>query len=346
MHTPGAANDSKSMPAENSGSADAQKASKAPLGDGSGSPQQQGQASQMHAEISTHAHTISHAVALSVIDDISDVSGQGATNGSAKNSSKSPPAIVDEQSETGRASSKAVRSSAEVDVAAATPTGAGTAAGSQSDRANASSPQNAGTEGTSADSYAAADADKQLGEGAEELPTNPGSIGHPELCPRPCLYYPIGQCANGANCNFCHMLHPKRPAHLDKRHRVMLKEMSFSDCVVLMMPILRSKVQALQCDEEATSWLDTLQAAASSGGAASQGGASAGSRTGTASGRSGGGNSSGIHALQTAMGAMSLRSLLAMLHRAALPEVSAERAAIDGLMQHLCCQDRGSGDAS
>mmetsp|Transcript_58480 Transcript_58480/g.169683 ORF Transcript_58480/g.169683 Transcript_58480/m.169683 type:complete len:175 (+) Transcript_58480:93-617(+) len=41
------------------------------------------------------------------------------------------------------------------------------------------------------------------------VPPNGGSIGHPVICSRPCLYYTLGECANGDACAFCHMPHPK-----------------------------------------------------------------------------------------------------------------------------------------
>merc|ERR1712012_1235408 len=70
---------------------------------------------------------------------------------------------------------------------------------------------------------------------------NPGSLGHPELCPRPCLYFPVGQCANGAECDFCHRPHSKRPAHLDKRHRETLRAMTSAEVLSVMHPILKQK---------------------------------------------------------------------------------------------------------
>merc|ERR1712183_521510 len=76
-------------------------------------------------------------------------------------------------------------------------------------------------------------------------PTNPGSLGHPELCPRPCLYFTAGACANGRGCEFCHWPHPKRPAHLDKRRREILKAMTFPQIIEIMCPILMSKVESL-----------------------------------------------------------------------------------------------------
>lgn len=32
--------------------------------------------------------------------------------------------------------------------------------------------------------------------------TRPGSVGHPELCRRPCIYFAQGQCRNSADCSF------------------------------------------------------------------------------------------------------------------------------------------------
>ena len=33
-----------------------------------------------------------------------------------------------------------------------------------------------------------------------------GSVGHPELCRRPCIYFAAGQCRNSADCNFCRLI--------------------------------------------------------------------------------------------------------------------------------------------
>lgn len=152
----------------------------------------------------------------------------------------------------------------------------------------------------------------------DDVAENPGSVGHPELCPRPCLYFASGRCANGTTCNFCHLPHPKRPAHLDKRHRIMLKEMSFHECLSMMLPILRQKLNTLDCGPSITDLLDTLEVSVSASQAPG-----------------------GTHALQTALRAMSLRSLLTALHRQALPQLSPEQAAIDSLLQQLRFRDEG-----
>ncbi|CAJ1344285.1 unnamed protein product [Effrenium voratum] len=80
--------------------------------------------------------------------------------------------------------------------------------------------------------------------------TNPGSLGHPDLCPRPCIYFRTGTCASGAGCTFCHMSHSRRPLRLDKRHREAIKKMPFKKVLKVIVPILSSKVQSLACSEK------------------------------------------------------------------------------------------------
>merc|ERR1712232_1392557 len=77
---------------------------------------------------------------------------------------------------------------------------------------------------------------------AEALRLNPGSVGHPELCSRACLFFIQGQCTNGNSCAFCHQPHPKRAAHLDKRNREILRRLDLSDRFAFMAPILRAKL--------------------------------------------------------------------------------------------------------
>eukprot|EP00747_Dinoflagellata_sp_TGD_P159818 gnl/TRDRNA2_/TRDRNA2_177926_c0_seq2.p1 gnl/TRDRNA2_/TRDRNA2_177926_c0~~gnl/TRDRNA2_/TRDRNA2_177926_c0_seq2.p1 ORF type:complete len:417 (+),score=61.02 gnl/TRDRNA2_/TRDRNA2_177926_c0_seq2:72-1322(+) len=87
---------------------------------------------------------------------------------------------------------------------------------------------------------------------------NPGSIAHPELCSRPCLYYAAGSCSNGDNCDYCHLPHPRRVMHLDKRHREMVKQLPFRECCSLVLPILKEKVANLGIDLGVIAGLDTL----------------------------------------------------------------------------------------
>jgi hypothetical protein len=74
-----------------------------------------------------------------------------------------------------------------------------------------------------------------------ETHLNPGSCGHPEMCKRPCLYFPSGLCWNSRNCNFCHLPHRKRAVRLDKNLRNRLDDMTYPDRAALILPILQEK---------------------------------------------------------------------------------------------------------
>lgn len=84
----------------------------------------------------------------------------------------------------------------------------------------------------------------------QQMQTNPGSVGHPDLCPRPCIYFSSGNCTNGNDCTFCHMPHPKRPVRLDKRHRQELQKMPFPQMLEMVWPILADKVKGLGIRED------------------------------------------------------------------------------------------------
>eukprot|EP00927_Polykrikos_kofoidii_P084100 TRINITY_DN8779_c0_g1_i2.p1 TRINITY_DN8779_c0_g1~~TRINITY_DN8779_c0_g1_i2.p1 ORF type:complete len:828 (+),score=188.03 TRINITY_DN8779_c0_g1_i2:1195-3678(+) len=73
-------------------------------------------------------------------------------------------------------------------------------------------------------------------------PTNPGSVGHPHICRRPCLYFTSNICSNGDRCGFCHMPHPKRPVRLDKRQREALNRMPYDELLAMLVPVIKSKV--------------------------------------------------------------------------------------------------------
>jgi len=151
---------------------------------------------------------------------------------------------------------------------------------------------------------------------------NPGSAGHPELCPRPCLYFSAGECVNGATCEFCHRPHPKRPAHLNKRHRQLLRTLPFHDTVGIVIPIIREKLRVVDegdtvlpliveletlANEMSTCWQTPLEPQ----------------------------RAREKLALQGALRALSLRSLLTTLHRMTPAEARAERYAVNGILLRL-----------
>lgn len=42
------------------------------------------------------------------------------------------------------------------------------------------------------------------------MPTSKGSVGHPEVCRRPCIQFLRGHCDRGALCGYCHLTHVPR----------------------------------------------------------------------------------------------------------------------------------------
>jgi len=139
---------------------------------------------------------------------------------------------------------------------------------------------------------------------------NPGSVGHPEYCPRPCLFYPSGKCTHGAQCGFCHLSHMKRPTHLDKRHREMIKNMPFAECASIVVPIMRSKVVAMSMGQGMQGLLEALghtcmQPAPTD-----------------------------TPALERALRALPFRTLTTILHRS-VPAHAPERIIIDGIVNRI-----------
>eukprot|EP00928_Gymnodinium_smaydae_P090908 TRINITY_DN7461_c0_g1_i1.p1 TRINITY_DN7461_c0_g1~~TRINITY_DN7461_c0_g1_i1.p1 ORF type:complete len:560 (+),score=52.46 TRINITY_DN7461_c0_g1_i1:88-1767(+) len=77
-----------------------------------------------------------------------------------------------------------------------------------------------------------------------------GSVGHPEVCARPCVFAATGRCERGFRCTFCHMDHETIPHHLDKRRRAALTRMTHEQRVATIMPIVRTKVINLLLDQD------------------------------------------------------------------------------------------------
>mmetsp|Transcript_55005 Transcript_55005/g.103049 ORF Transcript_55005/g.103049 Transcript_55005/m.103049 type:complete len:269 (+) Transcript_55005:94-900(+) len=66
-----------------------------------------------------------------------------------------------------------------------------------------------------------------------------GSVGHPELCHRPCIYFASGHCESGDSCGYCHMHHAERPTKLDKKQRAMVQSLDTQQTLALMIEHLR-----------------------------------------------------------------------------------------------------------
>lgn len=72
--------------------------------------------------------------------------------------------------------------------------------------------------------------------------SNPGSLGHPQLCAKPCLHAVAGRCVNGDGCDFCHGPHTKRAKQVDRRDREALRMMPALTAMTLVLDIVREKV--------------------------------------------------------------------------------------------------------
>lgn len=79
---------------------------------------------------------------------------------------------------------------------------------------------------------------------SEEAPSV-GSLGHPELCRRRCIYKVRGPCRNGEACGFCHLSHGEMP-RLDKKQRRMLRTLKEADVLELLLAHLQTRVAQTQ----------------------------------------------------------------------------------------------------
>ncbi|CAJ1338438.1 unnamed protein product [Effrenium voratum] len=70
-----------------------------------------------------------------------------------------------------------------------------------------------------------------------------GSLGHPELCRRPCIYVATGECLNGDACSYCHMPHMEKVPKLDKRQRGIVQSLSRSELLALVLKFCRPKAR-------------------------------------------------------------------------------------------------------
>lgn len=81
------------------------------------------------------------------------------------------------------------------------------------------------------------------------LPT-PGSLGHPELCQRACIYFGSGPCQNGAFCGYCHLPHTTPPVKLNKRQRLLLQRLRASELLAIIHDKLRIRRAPSPCATE------------------------------------------------------------------------------------------------
>jgi len=148
---------------------------------------------------------------------------------------------------------------------------------------------------------------------------NEGSLGHPQLCARPCLFFASGRCGNDMRCEFCHLSHPKRPPYLEKRHRDHLQQLQKPWAKALIMPIIERKVRAFDESREVESALARLLLAC---------GSSESEAVEAVEDR----RSRRDRALVTALQEMSLRLVIASLERSVLEQHEVEAREASGAL--------------
>lgn len=87
------------------------------------------------------------------------------------------------------------------------------------------------------------------GDGGSHI--NPGSIGHPGLCGRPCHFFLSGFCGLQTTCGFCHLDHPpRRQGFLSKAQRLTLKNMTFAEAVSVLYPFMYEEASLVGVPQE------------------------------------------------------------------------------------------------
>ncbi|CAJ1406297.1 unnamed protein product [Effrenium voratum] len=84
-----------------------------------------------------------------------------------------------------------------------------------------------------------------------------GSVGHPQVCRRPCVYWARGACRLGSACGYCHMPHYRRD-NLDKINRRVVHAMCEAELLAVIIPHLRRMTDGTEL-HQAKSLVDLLQ---------------------------------------------------------------------------------------
>lgn len=95
-------------------------------------------------------------------------------------------------------------------------------------------------------------------DGRPILPST-GSLGHPEVCRRPCIYFLAGHCANGNQCTYCHLPHEEKTPKLDKRQRTIMQGLSRRELLALVLHFCRLKAEQAGITYEAQEVLNLME---------------------------------------------------------------------------------------
>lgn len=86
-----------------------------------------------------------------------------------------------------------------------------------------------------------------------------GSLGHPEACRRPCIYFLQGNCENGDACVYCHLPHPEKTPKLDKRQRTIVQGLERPELLALIFTFCKAKAEDVGFSHEAGEILQLLE---------------------------------------------------------------------------------------
>ncbi|CAK9035418.1 unnamed protein product [Durusdinium trenchii] len=90
------------------------------------------------------------------------------------------------------------------------------------------------------------------------LPSH-GSVGHPHICRRPCVYFRTGDCKHGSSCGFCHLEHSERLPKLDKNQRGLMKCLSETQVLAMMARYLRLIAAKQSFELQATEVIELVE---------------------------------------------------------------------------------------
>eukprot|EP00438_Fugacium_kawagutii_P019608 Skav232781 [mRNA] locus=scaffold614:166928:167374:- [translate_table: standard] len=144
------------------------------------------------------------------------------------------------------------------------------------------------------------------------------------MCTRPCLFFAAGQCQNKDNCDFCHLPHTRRPTHLDKRNRELLKSFTSEEKLATILPILSEKLQQYCSNPSTFQLLLQLESLSANSGAELEAMSTTSSKQ----------TARGERSLKSALRAVTLRSLLTLLLRT-LPKDDRVRHVVEAMISSL-----------
>ncbi|CAL1161967.1 unnamed protein product [Cladocopium goreaui] len=95
---------------------------------------------------------------------------------------------------------------------------------------------------------------------------NRGSLGHPEMCQRPCVYISAygTPCPHGDACGYCHFTHTERRTTLDKRQREFLRALKEQQLISVLLPHFQAKLTSGKVPSAAADVVEYLQRRAKS----------------------------------------------------------------------------------